>query len=528
MSSISIKHLIRVALLTISTSIWSFTWQPPVNISVPGSVVEDVHVAVDPAGNAVAIWYRSNGVNTIIQEATLPFGGAWTAPVDLSDLGQNAINPQVAIDPTGNAIAVWQRSNGVDFVIQTRTLPFGGAWTPTVDISTPSPDTDNPHVAIDADGNAVFVWHRSDGANAIIQSRTLPFGGVLTPTVDLSAAGEDADNPQVSIGANGSAVAIWERFDGANTIIQARTLLFGGAWTSTVDLSSPGQDAAGPQVAVDSDGNAIAIWGTTVGANTLIEARTLPFGGSWSPTIDVSGIGIDTINPQVAVDGIGNAIAVWQHRGGSHFHIETATLPFGGVWTTPTRISELVEDSINSQIAIDNSGNAVVVWQHSNGVHFHIEAATLPFGGAWTAPVLLSDFGSDSIDAHVAVNGVGNVVAVWKNNGVNAIAQASIGSFPLTILNSNLPAPPTNGTGRQVVTRFPMQSERFNELKWTASASNIIGYRIYRNGVLISENSANQLSYRDHLQKKGAPTTYQVTAVDDLNNESTGLTIVVQ
>jgi hypothetical protein len=33
----------------------------------------------------------------------------WTAPLTLSPAGQDASSPQVAVDPNGNAVFVWQR-----------------------------------------------------------------------------------------------------------------------------------------------------------------------------------------------------------------------------------------------------------------------------------------------------------------------------------------------------------------------------------------------------------------------------------
>ena len=74
----------------------------------------------DCAGNATAVWSRSDGSNFIIQASTKPFKGSWQAtPDDLSISGENASNPQVATDPVGNVIVtVWQRSNGTNQIIQ--------------------------------------------------------------------------------------------------------------------------------------------------------------------------------------------------------------------------------------------------------------------------------------------------------------------------------------------------------------------------------------------------------------------------
>jgi hypothetical protein len=44
--------------------------------------------------------------------------GRWRPPVDLSAAGQNAGIAQIAVDPHGNAAAVWRRSNGVNMIVQ--------------------------------------------------------------------------------------------------------------------------------------------------------------------------------------------------------------------------------------------------------------------------------------------------------------------------------------------------------------------------------------------------------------------------
>jgi hypothetical protein len=44
--------------------------------------------------------------------------GRWRPPVDLSAAGQNAGIAQIAVDPRGNAVAIWRRSNGVNMIVQ--------------------------------------------------------------------------------------------------------------------------------------------------------------------------------------------------------------------------------------------------------------------------------------------------------------------------------------------------------------------------------------------------------------------------
>jgi len=57
-----------------------------------------------------------------------------------------------------------------------------------------------------------------------------PAGAVWRAPVDLSAAGQNANDVRVSIGAQGDAVAVWDRFNGANYIVQSAVRAPDGKW----------------------------------------------------------------------------------------------------------------------------------------------------------------------------------------------------------------------------------------------------------------------------------------------------------
>ena len=75
----------------------------------------------------------------------------------------------------------------------------------------------SPQVAVDTDGDAVFTWLRSDGANQRVQARARSAAGVLSAVQTLSGPGQNALGPQVAVDADGDAVFTWRRSDGANT-----------------------------------------------------------------------------------------------------------------------------------------------------------------------------------------------------------------------------------------------------------------------------------------------------------------------
>ena len=74
-------------------------------------------IAFDSSGNAIAVWYQSDGTRYNIW-ANRFNGTSWgTAELIEADNAGNALMPQIAIDSSGNAIAVWHQSDGTRYNI---------------------------------------------------------------------------------------------------------------------------------------------------------------------------------------------------------------------------------------------------------------------------------------------------------------------------------------------------------------------------------------------------------------------------
>lgn len=101
-------------------------------------------------------------------------GAAFSAPVDLSAAGQRAFGPQVASDADGDAVAVWYRSDGLTRRVQARTISAAGVLGPTRNLSPAGQEAFNPQIASDADGNVVAVWYRYDRSTSIVQASRGP------------------------------------------------------------------------------------------------------------------------------------------------------------------------------------------------------------------------------------------------------------------------------------------------------------------------------------------------------------------
>ena len=351
-------------------------WLAPQDLSAAGQHAYDPQVAVDGQGNAIAVWQRFDGTSSIVQAAVLAVGGSFGAPQDVSAAGQHAYDPQVAVDGRGNAIAVWSASNGTNFIVQAAARAAGGSFGVPQDVSAAGQDAGFPQVAVDGRGNAIAVWSRFDGTNFIMQAAarvaasrrcrryfTPKRGGSFGAPQDLSAAGQDAFNPQVAFDGQGNAIAVWHRFDaGTNTIVQAaarvaasrrRRRYFtpkrGGSFGAPQDLSAAGQSASFSEVAVDGRGNAIAVWRRFDGTNTIVQAAVRAAGGSFGAPQDLSAAGQKAGFPEVAVDGRGNAIAVWQRFDGTNFIVQAAVRAAGGSFGAPQDLSDAGQDAQTSR-----------------------------------------------------------------------------------------------------------------------------------------------------------------------------------
>jgi hypothetical protein len=429
----------------------------PVDLSTSGHDARFAQAAFDASGNALAVWQGFDGTSFVAQSAFRPAGGAFAAPLDLSATGHNAADPQVAFDGSGNALAVWDRSNGTSSIVQGAFRPATGTFAAPVDISVAGVagrDAFDPQVAFDATGNALAVWERSNGTNQIVQAAFRPAGGAFAAPVDLSASGlggEDARFPQVAFDASGNALVVWERSNGTNEVVQSAFRPAGGAFAASVDLSTSGQNASDPQVAFDASGNALAVWEHPAGTGDLVQAAFRPAGGAFAASVDVSASGGNAFGPQVAFDPSGNALAVWRRFNGTKNIVQAAFRPAGGPFAAPVDVSTSGQNAADPQVAFDASGNALAVWDRSNGTNLIAQAAFRPAGDAFAAPVDLSAGGQDALAPQVAFDPSGNALAVWhRSNGTNLIVQAASGISSTRTLSVSVA-----GSGSGAVTSQP-------------------------------------------------------------------------
>jgi hypothetical protein len=140
-------------------------WGTPEMIDMgPGEEAWYPKVAVDPNGNAIAVWEHQDGSVWNIRSNRYVAGVGWMMPelIETNDTG-NAGEVEVAVDAAGNAIAVWEQFDGAVDNIWANRYEVGVGWGTAEMIETNDTGSANyADVAVDAAGNAIVVWEQYD------------------------------------------------------------------------------------------------------------------------------------------------------------------------------------------------------------------------------------------------------------------------------------------------------------------------------------------------------------------------------
>lgn len=374
-----------------------YTWGPLTNLSAPGEDAASPAIELSADGSrATAVWERFDGANEIVQSSSATIVGnvaTWGAVTDLSAPGGNAMAARVALAADGSrATAVWQRHDGSDYIIQSRSATIAAnvaTWGAPTDLSAPGENGWFPDIALSADGSlATSVWYRPIGLKYIVQSSSATIlGNVATWSAvsNLSAPGRDAVSPRVCVSADGlRATAVWYRDDGAHNIVQSSSATILGnvaTWGAVSDLSAPGQHAEGTQLSASADGATVtAVWRRSNGANEIVQSSSATVQGNvatWGAVTDLSALGQNGFNPMVRVTPDGSAaVAVWGAV--NLIRLSRATIA-GNVatWGAETIISDpSVAQSTFPRIALSSDGSlAVAVWRAWQGTSYVIQSS---------------------------------------------------------------------------------------------------------------------------------------------------------
>lgn len=358
---------------------------PVVALSSPGQDALAPQVAVAPDGTATVAWIRSDGANFLVQARRIgPGGTPEESTKNLSRTGHDAAAARLDVDSAGTVTVVWKRYDGWNYLVEERQLTPAGERLPAEGpnvLSETAGDAVEPAVAAGPSGTATVVWSRYDGSHLIVQERRIEAAGTpAAATSNLSAADQNALQPQVAAAPGGAATVVWNRFDGSHWLIQDQRLSAAGAPQGAVStLSAAGRDAAEPQLAIGPDGRAMVVWERYDGASFIVQGRRIDAAGApAATTLALSASGHGAAEPQVDVAPDGTATVLWSRFDGSNFVIQRRDVGAAETLSAVSDLSAAGRRGSAPALAWGSGGDLTMTWRRFAGSGDTVEAAPLP------------------------------------------------------------------------------------------------------------------------------------------------------
>lgn len=348
----------------------------------PGGRLDTV---LDWSGRTSMYTYQPSG---LVSSLAYPNGMRATYTYDRAQrLTQltNALNSTTITQDTYTLDAEGNRT-ALDEYVQGITAP-PVSWDSAVRVNTDAGSTEQkyPAMATGADGTAYLVW--GDGrlagvgvADVYFSSRSTG-AGAWSVNERVSDVTNGTQDPAIAVDGTGKVFAIWTDFRNGNFDIYASTRSPAtGTWSANKkvnDDTKGNKSQTRPRVAVDGSGNALAVWYDQRSNQNNIYASRLPAGAStWNASLRVTD---DTAavktDPDTAFAPNGTATAVWSdtRSGSGIYNVYSSTLAAGSnSWATNTRVNDVPTSlsfcpscKARPRLGIDGAGNILVVWVDS-------------------------------------------------------------------------------------------------------------------------------------------------------------------
>jgi hypothetical protein len=350
-------------------------------------------IAVNEEGAAIAAYVRGSRLEARYR----PAGGGFGPAEFVSASGGSAGRPDVAIDAAGNALAAWGHSNA-GTAIQADYRPAGGSFDSSPETLSGTGVQSTPVVDFDAAGDAVIVWHRQSGSDHFVERAFWTKGAMtFTPAMQISAIGAAA--PDLAVGPNGEAVAVWIRASAIEAAVRAPGSEFGSPEPISGTIASP------VRIKMNRAGQAIVVWSRFADGTRRLEARPRPPGGPFGAVDEIDELPNNGIFASPGIDAEGNAAVPFTERNAPTSSPRVEDMKVAGFDAAPPRIGALQIPAVGAPgEALPFSAGVLDVWS--------------PFATSWS-------FGDGETATGAAVE---HAYAVPGSYGVGVTATDALGN----------------------------------------------------------------------------------------------------
>src|SRR5271166_401342 len=330
-------------------------------------------------------------------------GATWQPPREITPPGTGQYDPQIVVDPVDRrtVYAAWLQNKRFDMVVA-KSVDFGQSWSIIV-ANRGATDADKPVLAVR--GQDVYVGFNRDGKILVASShdRGISFASAdVSPKLKLvrALAGGATVDPQGSIYLAWAGYTRRDGVKGRENLYICKSSDGGENWaTRLMDASGAPPDCSayrcewgylGAQITMTSDaaGTLYALWNSGAADKSpqrIYFASSTTAGDTWSPSLNVSTAlsSVEHAFPALAAGAAGDVRIAWmdaRNRPLWNTYYRNSTNG-GATWSEESRISSYVPGYryIRSNgfsfpfgdyfgIGIDNQGRTQAVW--GEGLNF--------------------------------------------------------------------------------------------------------------------------------------------------------------
>lgn len=394
-------------------------------------------IAMDDQGNALAAWHHRNQADegVYICRYHADQRGWDVVPRRLDSARTQAQAPEIAMNYRSELAVVWhEQEEGRVRVCARHMLGSEETWVPYPATLQVAPgEIHSLHAAMDLSGNIHAVWCLGvPGEYRVYASGYhVDEGAWDLEAIPLGEASPDPLFPQLAVSDAGQGLAVWSTEAPEARLVACHYDLGARSWSDRPTLVARGRSTY-QRMAMDARGNAIVLWVEKgdAGVTTLHASHLDGVAIEWRQAPLLSA-GRAILWPQVGLDSQGRAHAVWRQEAAGVMKLFAKHFS-GGRWDEQ-RLA-LVEDLGDSQahaLSVNPQGHALVLWFQNQETQSTVCVRRFD-GRAWSAhPVLLGAPSRREVQSPgVVLSPGGQVAAIWRQGGaedgyiVSAMGQA--------------------------------------------------------------------------------------------------------
>lgn len=257
------------------------------------------------------------------------------------------------------------------------------SWTPPIVLDTPAGGAVDIAVTGQGPGAALAVWLDAVAPGTQRLRAAVRSNGTTSAPITLTT--EPVKPFEAAATAGGRAAVIGLRGTGATSDMVALSSETPGSWSSVTTLDTSVVQGQVPDLAMNANGTAAAVWTKFTGAKTEAFAAVQQPGQPWGPATKISAMGADVAFPHVAVLPDGRVVAVLQQDAGGTTHLVAAIRDPAGTWSAPANVTPGEVAHYDNPLAAGSGGDAMVLWYDPEVMGDQALRAARLTGSTWGA-----------------------------------------------------------------------------------------------------------------------------------------------